>query len=173
MIPKIPSTSATMMRQTRSPGKAKAEISRTTPAAINQIPSNSATARTPPSGWRMSSTPAITLNVPITASNPRFSVSPRMAPTISKMPSIRMKIPRITASVDRLLLGFRITMIPATMLSAPISSASHQPHVRARISREPKDVPDKSTSSVTHGRYVTQTLPPGVDGDQAGSVQTS
>ena len=73
-------------------------------------------------------------------------MSPRIAPAISKMPSMRMKIPRITASVDRLLLGFRITMIPATMLSAPISSASHQPQVSAWISRELKDVLDKSTS---------------------------
>ena len=50
------------------------------------------------------------------------------------MPSTRMKIPKITASVDRLLLGFRITMIPTTMLAAPISTASHQPHVSSRSS---------------------------------------
>ena len=51
------------------------------------------------------------------------------AATNSTMPSTRMNIPKITASVARLLLGLAITMTPATMLTTPISRASHQPQV--------------------------------------------
>jgi hypothetical protein len=60
-----------------------------------------------------------------------------------------MNIPKITASVDRLLLGFAITMTPATMLTTPISRASHQPQVSSRSSLGLRDESDTSTSWVT------------------------
>ena len=113
---------------------------------MSQMPTSSATARTPPSGWRIKRTPAITLITPITASEPRFWVCELSAAISSMIPSARMKIPKITASVDRLLLGLAITIAPATMLTMPTSSASHHPHVTSRTSAGLREVPDMSTS---------------------------
>ena len=94
---------------------------------ISQSPIRSATASTPPIGWRIRSTPTIAVMAPNSATMPRLRVLLMNELASSRMPSTSRKMPAITARVSRLSPGLNRMITPATTLSRPTSTSSHEP----------------------------------------------
>ena len=113
--PAITSTAATTKRHVRRPSPSNANTKRTVPIATSQMPINIATTVTPAIGWRIRTIPTIRFSTPSNAAKPRFSVSLLSDANSSTRPSKSTKIPVITASVARLLLGLARTIAPVTI----------------------------------------------------------
>src|SRR6185503_16808439 len=131
-MPAISSSAPARACQPRCRYSSNAVTKRITPMAISQMPISSATAVTPPTGWRMRSTPMTAVSTPRSATSPRLVVLRINEATSSRIPSRSRKIPAMTASVARLLPGSNRMITPATMLSTPTRTTSHQHHVMSR-----------------------------------------
>ena len=91
------------------------------------------------------------VTTPSSATSPRLGVLRMNEAMSSMMPSASRKIPAITASVARLFPGSNKTITPATMLSTPTSTNSHQPAGGAFHLRSVRSVvhcPDPTGASV-------------------------
>src|SRR2546421_10803748 len=83
-------------------------------------------------GWRISSTPTITVSTPHTARTPRSALLRLSAASSSTMPSTSTKTPAITAKVARLSLGLARMRTPAITLRQPTRSTSHHADTQSR-----------------------------------------
>lgn len=106
------------------------------------MPRSSATATTPPIGWRINRMPMTRLRTPISAARPRLSVLRLSAATSATSPSITTKIPVITAIVARLSPGRARTTTPAITLNTPSPSVSHQSPDTSRSRSRYVDISD-------------------------------